>query len=278
MRRERGEELKVCGRNAVRALVDRRPGDVQRVYLLASLAREFGPLLKRCAARRLPYRFVEEEELARVAESLHHEGICVVAKPPPVRPLPEFLAAVGEGPAVVAVLHGIGNPHNLGAILRVAAHFGVAGVLLAGRGAGLSTAACRMAEGGAEAVPLGVLGDDAGQYAALRGAGFTVFATAVRQAASLYATEVPPRVAVVFGPEAEGLPEAILGAADVRVTVPGSGAVESLNVSCAAAAVLGEISRRRGPPAGPDRESKGAGTGVPAPHRRRDPGGGRARR
>ena len=71
----------------------------------------------------------EEGDLERLAASSHHEG--VVADVLRVEPQPLDGWLHGLGPAALALwLDGVGNPHNFGAILRSAAHFGVAGILL----------------------------------------------------------------------------------------------------------------------------------------------------
>jgi TrmH RNA methyltransferase len=158
----------------------------------------------------------------------------------------------------VLVLENIGNPHNLGAILRTAAHFGAAGVLLAGDPKAmprLSATVHRTAEGGLESVPVVRCRDTAGTAAALRRAGCAVVATSSRTGTSLYGTPPPARAAYLFGSEAEGLTPALCRQADACVRIPGTGAVESLNVACAAAVVLAEF-RRVYPlaaAAGPDR-------------------------
>jgi TrmH RNA methyltransferase len=78
-------------------------------------------------------------------------------------------------------LDGVGNPHNLGAVLRSAAHFGAAAVLLPEDSTlGLSSAAVRVAEGGAEVVPLLRLDDSAAAIAMLHDAGFVLCATLPR--------------------------------------------------------------------------------------------------
>jgi TrmH RNA methyltransferase len=60
----------------------------------------------------------------------------------------------------------------------------------------------------------------------------------------LYATPLPPRLVLVFGAEGEGMSDAMVAQADLRLTIPGSGAIESLNVAASVAVLLGEYWRR----------------------------------
>ncbi|GAB4252059.1 TrmH family RNA methyltransferase [Deferrisoma sp.] len=237
--------MTVYGRNACRALAERRPGDVLRAFLTEERVGEFGPLLRHLARRRSPYRVVGPEELERISGSWHHEGICLVAKLPQA-PNPEELAT-GPGPARVLALAGVSNPHNLGAIVRTAAHFGARCVLTEGGSGRLPPAAWRTAEGGAEWVPV-LRGRLPALLAPFRGRGFRVIATSSHGGEDLFRAAMPERVVFLLGAEGPGLPREALEAADLAVRIPGTGWVESLNVATAAGILLAEAWRRHTEP------------------------------
>ena len=142
-------------------------------------------------------------------------------------------------------LDGVGNPHNLGALLCSEAHFGVAGMIVpVASSLDMSGAAVRVAEGGAEVVPLVRVEDEIAALSSLRAAGYRITATLPRGGEDLYATRLEPRKLVIFGAEGEGMSNALVEAADHRVSIPGSGIVDSLNISVSAAVVLGEYWRQ----------------------------------
>jgi TrmH RNA methyltransferase len=234
------DEMKIHGQHACRALFERRPGSIVRVYLTAELVRPFGDLLRTCADRRLPYKIITAEELEKLTESKHHEGICVVAMPRPARPLGDLLRR--PGPGVVVALAEVGNPHNLGAILRIAAHFGARAVVVAGKG--VSPAAYRTSQGGAEAVEVIGTADLPAALQACREQGFVVCATSSHRGRDLYAEPLPARALVLLGSEGEGVPRELLREAEVTLRIPGTGAVESLNVAAAASVILAELWRQ----------------------------------
>jgi TrmH RNA methyltransferase len=234
----RRDERKVYGVHACRALHERRPEDILRVYLTEPLVPQFRLLLRQCAENRRPYKIVPSAELVSITESRHHEGICIVARPLEPRRLADLLRP--PGPALALALVEVGNPHNVGAILRTAAHFGARGVLLGGERAALPPAAARTAQGGAEWVDLVAAPDLDAALAGARAAGFVVCATTSHGGRDLHAAPLPPRVLLLVGAEDQGLPPALLSAADLVVAVQGTGHVESLNVSAATAVLLAE--------------------------------------
>ncbi len=224
----------------MRALFLRRAEDVIRLFYLAERRQEAGPLCAHLARTRRVYREVEAHELARIAGTEHHGGICAIAslrysEELPGHALPPNLPAA----PVLTVLDGIGNPHNLGAIARTAAFFGCKGLVLSDdeRQCDLSDAAFRTSEGGLEHLRV------------MRARHLPNLLLGMRQhyltVAAVASGGVPPEalprgrpLALVLGNEETGIPEPTLAACEARVTLPGSGLVESLNVAAAAAVLL----------------------------------------
>ena len=241
----RQDESRLYGFNACRAAFAARPQDLRKVYLSEARIAALRDVLAWCVKHRLGYRVVEETDLDKLAASTHHEGVIfdMLRREPPT--LPALLSALPAGPQLLLWLDGVGNPHNLGAVLRSAAHFGVAGVLLPpGTALTLSGAAYRVAEGGAEAVPVLALDDTREALHALRAAGFRLAATLPRDAPSIYTTSLPARVVLVFGAEASGIQQALVEACELKLGIPGTGRVESLNIANAVGVMLGEYWRQ----------------------------------
>jgi TrmH RNA methyltransferase len=234
-------ELKVCGVNACQAVAERRPDDVRRVYIRESSLPEFGPFLRRCAANRIAYHVVDDDELAKITQSTHHEGVCFIVRERPPASLQQLLAVPGA--RCLIYLDDVQNPHNLGAIVRVCAHFGAAAVLLAGSDGGVSTAMLRTAEGGGEWVDLVPVEPGPAPLLAARAAGFRLIATAARAPHDLHARRLPQRIILMLGSESHGLSPAVAKLADESVRIPGTGKLDSLNVACACAVLLSEYWR-----------------------------------
>lgn len=238
-RERRVAELRLYGLNAVRAVFAKRPHAIRKLYLAEARIPQLQPLLKWCVANRVGYRVVEEGDLQKLAASAHHEGVVADVLREESAPLSAWLRALPDGPQCLLWLDGVGNPHNLGAILRSAAHFGIAALLLPKQSTlALSGAAARVAEGGAEAVPFVRLGREDNAIAQLHGAGFQLAATVVRGGSDLFKASLPRRLVYVLGAEGEGMSPQLAAACDLRLSIPGTGAVESLNVASATAVLL----------------------------------------
>lgn len=243
---QRGAELRLYGLNAVAAVFAVRPQAIRKIYLAEGRIAQLQPMLKWCVANRIGYRVVDDADLQKLAASSHHEGVVAdVLRAEPIS-LARWLEDLPDGPQCALWLDGVGNPHNFGAILRSAAHFGVSGLLLPKDAPlALSGAAARVAEGGAESVPLVRMDGEDNAIAQLHGAGFALAATVVRGGANLFATSLPPRMVLVIGAEAEGMDTTLVAACDLRVSIPGSGKVDSLNVAAATAVLLAQWAHRR---------------------------------
>ena len=235
---------RICGLAAVRSLFERDPDRVERLFFEVGLRREAGPFCRSLAQARKPYREVEAEELARIAGTVLHGGIVAVARERPVLPFnPQALGKWASDGKPLLILDGIGNPHNLGAIARTAAFFGLEHMLLSDRPeqALPSDASYRVAEGGFEFLNLYRASIPAA-FDDLR-PGYRVVGTALGKQALPAVLDVPRPIALIFGNEESGLGPATLAACDEVVTIPGSGRVQSLNVAAAAAILIFLLTR-----------------------------------
>lgn len=235
------------GVRACEAVVARRREAIVRVYVSESRRRQFAPLLEWCARERKGFQVVGAESLERLTHSIHHEGIAILARAIPRLDLAGLLHAIESGAVTgpLVYLDGVQNPHNLGSILRTAAHFGAGAIVgRAGDLPPLSPAAVRVAEGAAEIVPVCDLADPVADLRRLGQAGHRVVVTSSHRGEPLHAARLPERAVLVLGSEGEGVSRALDAAADMRVQIAGTGAVESLNVAVACGVVLAEARRQ----------------------------------
>ncbi|PHK93801.1 23S rRNA (guanosine(2251)-2'-O)-methyltransferase RlmB [Pseudoroseomonas rhizosphaerae] len=200
-------------------------------------------------AARLPRPWpvqAERVERARfqtfLTEDAVHQGIALLSEPLPPVPLEDALER-SRGP--VLLLDQVTDPRNVGAILRSAAAFGAAAVVMQDRNAPPETGAmARAAVGALDSVPVAREVNLARAIQTLQRAGYWVMGLAGDANNTLAEAKPKDRpVALVLGAEDTGLRRLQRETCDELVRLPITGAVESLNVSVAASVALYELAR-----------------------------------
>jgi len=174
--------------------------------------------------------------------------LCAMLRPKPLPP-----EEICRDAHRIVVLHGVCDTTNVGAIFRSAAALGMDAVLMTSDSCDpLNRRAVRVSMGSVFLVPWTWLeaedGTPAGTIHKLKGMGFTTAAMALRHDnisiddARLKATD---RLALIMGTEGDGLPEAVIDAADLVVKIPMHHGVDSLNVGNAAAIAFWELSKKQ---------------------------------
>ncbi|MBY0430959.1 MAG: RNA methyltransferase [Rhodospirillales bacterium] len=240
--------LKIAGLPAVTALFERNPDLPQRLFIDERLVPETSELCRIMTERHKLLRIVETEELNRIAGTPLHGGILAVTSPRP--PLPfDLQEARGWAKAgqPLLILDGVGNPHNLGAIARTMAFFGMERLVISDHPgqAGASEAAWRVAEGGLEYVKLHRAHNLPEMLHRLQ-AFYLVVGTALGRGRPVEELRRDTRpLAVVMGNEEHGLSPASAAACEDILTIPGSGWIQSLNVAATTAILVHALAPKR---------------------------------
>lgn len=232
------------GEHASRAIMERRPEDVTGIYFDKAQEERHKKAIAIGRSLGLPVKAVGEADLERLTKSDHHQGICLAAREPDDVPWDAWIRrAKNEKRMLALYLDGVANPHNIGALLRSSAHFGVEWMIGDGKLPRLSPAAVRTAEGGAESTGLVRFPSGAQAIRELKGAGFRIVATTMRGGKDHFQHKFPEKCVLLLGSEVEGVSEEIFRMADEKVAVLGTGRVQSLNVNVAASVLMAEWRR-----------------------------------
>jgi 23S rRNA (guanosine2251-2'-O)-methyltransferase len=209
--------------------------DAVRTFTEAARAR--GLVLQRASAQRVK---------VLAGNGRQDQGVLADVVAPRMRPLEHFLEDL-TGPARVLVLDGLTNPANVGMILRSATGAGLEGVLLPRRGApSIDPLVIKASAGVAFHAPVLRSRTAAAGLAALAEAGFVLYGLDGGGDTSLFAAELPDRVALVVGGETDGLTDDMRAELHGTVAIPLADGVESLNAAVAASVACFELARRRG--------------------------------
>lgn len=223
----------VFGVRAVQALAQHRPDAILRVLYLDEVKMQLGQVLKATAAHRKPYREVTKDDLERLCNTSHHEGVAAVARPFELA----FLKDVGqqlESLTRIIALDDVVNPHNVGAVARTAAWFGFDAMILKTESNTLNPAAIRVSQGGVFSLKCFKAHSLSPVLKQLSEHGVGVFGLTQNGATPLSAIKAPKQACLVFGNERSGFAPATERACPTKVRIEGSGHVESLNISVAA--------------------------------------------
>ena len=192
----------------------------------------------------VPVKRVDRARIEELARGGVHQGVVARVGPYPYSGLDEILAAPDP---LVLVLDGVTDPRNLGAILRVADGAGASGVVvLKDRSVGVTAAAVKASAGASEHVRVARETNLRRAIDKMKKSGLWVYAAEGEAGPPHYEFDVTGPIALVLGSEGRGVRRLVREGCDGAVSIPMLGAVESLNVSVAAAVLLYEARRQRG--------------------------------
>ena len=188
----------------------------------------------------------DDDKLQKMCGTHRHQGVLarveVIQKS---NSLDDLLDGLTE-PALLLVLDGITDPHNLGACLRVADGAGVHAVIAPkDHAVGINATVAKVASGAAETVPYFMVTNLARTLAELKERDIWIIGTSDDAPASLYQTDLRGPTALVLGAEGEGMRQLTRKNCDALVSIPMMGSVDSLNVSVASGVCLYEARRQR---------------------------------
>ncbi|MDA2890776.1 RNA methyltransferase [Mycolicibacterium sp. BiH015] len=235
--RRRAARFLAEGPNLVEAAL--RRGLVCEIFATESAAERFAALLGES-----PVDIVTDKAAKALSDTVTPVGLVAVCS------IPETdLSDVLDGePTLLAVPVGISEPGNAGTLIRVADAMGADAVVLAGDTVDPYNGKClRASAGSIFSIPVVSDPDAVGALRQISAAGLHVLATVLDGSVSLDDVELSGPTAWLFGPEAHGLPAALVELADAGVRIPMPGDAESLNIASAAAICLYQSAKAHRP-------------------------------
>ena len=228
------------GLHAARAALSNPKRRIRRAVLTERAAAELG-----APAKRVPQEIVALDTISRLLpQGAVHQGVALLCDPLSALDLDETIASLQPGRRLVAVLDQVTDPHNEGAILRSAAAFGIGAVIVQDRHAAPESGALAKAASGAlDIVPRVAVVNIARALEELGRLGFWRIALAADGDAALRDALVPGDTAIVMGAEGSGLRRLVRERCDTAAFIPVGQAMDSLNVSNAAAISFYELTR-----------------------------------
>lgn len=237
----------VVGRNALKELLASER-DIEKIFIKkGELEGSLVQLVGIAKERKIPIVEVDKQKLDSLSCGINNQGVVAIASERNYSSIEEILAYAeekGEKPFVI-VLDGVEDPHNLGAIIRSAECTGAHGVIIPKRRAvGLTGVVERASAGALEHMRVAKVTNLNSAIDELKKKGLWIFAADMGGEA-YYDTDMTCAAAIVLGSEGFGISRLVKENCDITVSIPLKGQVNSMNVSCAAAVILSEVSRQR---------------------------------
>jgi len=196
----------------------------------------------------IPIQEADRRKMDQTVPGETHQGVIAQVAAYAYAELSDVLAAAeGKPNALVILLDGLQDPHNLGSILRTAHAVGADGVVIPKRrSVGLTATVAKTSAGAIEHVPVCRVSNLNQTLAILKEHGFWAMAADMAGDRSLYEADMKGRLAIVVGSEGEGVSRLVRENCDFVISIPMVGDMSSLNASVATGVILYEILRQNG--------------------------------
>lgn len=235
---------KVSGIHAIEEAV--KQGAAQKVYI-SGKGKRVEALKGLCRKNKVKFEIISSPEMDKLAGNRDHKGALLIRKEGGVRntvSINSFIKTANDD-ALVMVLDGITDPHNLGAIFRSCDLFGVDLLVLPERrSAAVNETVTRVASGAVDWVPYVIVPNLTRELEKLKENGFWIYGADMGGQA-VYDINLTGKTVLIMGSEGKGLHRLVKEQCDGIVSVPIDGHIDSLNVSVAAGVVLYDIKRQK---------------------------------
>ena len=240
------EKVYIYGKHALVEALENNPRVIRKVFLAPEIKDQtLRDLLEKLKIPTSPLGGSQGKELA--GRDAVHQGVIAIMDPAALLiSLDTFLETIDttKNPSVV-VLGEVQDPHNVGAIIRSAAAFGLSAVLIPERHqAGITGVVVKTSAGMAFRIPLVSIGNVNQTLKVLKEKGFWTYGLAMKGSTALNAEKFDAPTAFIIGNEGAGIREKTLEACDVTLSIPMHPRTESLNAAVSAAVVFYEWSKK----------------------------------
>jgi 23S rRNA (guanosine2251-2'-O)-methyltransferase len=227
-----------------------RPEEIEQIsvvegHLSSGIAAE---VFSRARESGIRIQKLPRERLATLSEGGVHQGLVAQVREYEYAGIEDLLELAREAnqPPLLVVLDGIQDPHNLGAIIRSAHSFGAHGVVIAqDRAVGVTGTVAKASAGAIEHCRVARVVNISRALEQLKEEGLWVAAADPGSSTPAWSARLDGPMVLLVGAEGQGIREGVLKHVDLKVSIPMSGKVASLNASVSAGVLLYEAARQR---------------------------------
>jgi 23S rRNA (guanosine2251-2'-O)-methyltransferase len=236
----------IYGKNTVKEKLNSNE-EIEEAYVLDNLKDD--ALMNLFAKKKIKLIRCNRARLDKLVNNTFHQGVVIKVKEYDTIELNKLIDNNKDNEnALMVILDGVVDPHNLGAILRTSEAIGVNGIIIPkNNSAPLNATVAKTSTGAIELVPISKVSNLTNAILKLKDAGYWIVGAEAKEAIDYRSVDYKGKIALVLGSEGYGISRLVLENCDYRVKLPMVGKITSLNVSVATAILLYQVYNSRNP-------------------------------
>jgi 23S rRNA (guanosine2251-2'-O)-methyltransferase len=238
----------VYGRNAIQELIKSTPERINKILISSTVKKDkkINEIINQAKEEGVMFQFVPTQKLDTLCEGKPHQGLVASISPIIYADLDEFLDGLNKENAIIVILDGVEDPHNLGSIIRTAVCAGADGIIIPSRRSATVNATVQKASAGAvNHIPIIKVNNIVNAIEKLKEKFFWVFGADAHGEQNYYDVDYSGNCAIVLGGENCGISKLVGCKCDYLVRIPMLSDFNSLNVANAGSIVIYEVIKQR---------------------------------
>ncbi len=238
----------IYGRNAIQEVIKSTPERINKILISSTVKKDkkINEIINQAKQEGILFQFVPTQKLDTLTENKPHQGIVASISPIVYADLDDFLNGLNKENALVVILDGVEDPHNLGSIIRTAVCAGADGIIIPSRRSATVNATVQKASAGAvNLIPIIKVNNIVNAIEKLKEKSFWIFGADAHGEQNYYGVDYSGNCAIVLGGENCGISKLVGCKCDYLVKIPMLSDFNSLNVANAGSIIIYEVIKQR---------------------------------
>ena len=238
----------IYGRNAIQEAIRTIPERINKILISQTSQKDkkVNEIINEAKENGVLFQFVPTQKLEALVQNTSHQGIVASISPIEYLDLDDFLNNLQKENAIVVILDGVEDPHNLGSIIRTAVCAGVDGIIIPNRRCATVNATVQKSSAGAvNHIPIIKVNNIVNAIEKLKNKAFWVFGADADAKETYYDVDYSGNCAIVLGGENCGISKLVGCNCDYLIKIPMLSDFNSLNVANAGSIIIYEVIKQR---------------------------------
>lgn len=238
----------IYGKNAIQEAIKTTPERINKILISTSVKKDkkINEIITEAKEQGVLFQFVPVQKIDTLTENKSHQGIVANISPIEYHDLDDFLDNLDKEDAIVVILDGVEDPHNLGSIIRTAVCAGVDGVIIPSRrAAGVNATVQKASAGAVNRIPIIKVNNIVNAIEKLKAKSFWIYGADAKADQNYYEADFGGNCGIVLGGENCGISKLVGCNCDYLIKIPMLSDFNSLNVANAGSIIVYEVIKQR---------------------------------